>query len=1548
MYFPVTTPINPSPLSDFAPEEKKSPADIRGLMEVFEVATPQTRDEILSRLETDYAGGEVEAKGITTERLGSASAMVDEALASGADPTALRASLASLVQKTDEVGKGKATLESYLLANQPGTSEYDIRFNSNREVMRKKLEDRIKSFDDQSWAGTGWDFFDRYINRMVGQTYEDVTNRTARLGTQLIDIAMMEPAEAEKAFDEYLKGVEEEGVLSGDNYFAYLQAMRELDGLGTNKDAAEDLLFGTVDIVTGGTAALLSKAGQKAARAAAGRIGRVANIQGPSEAGRVASELIRKQDDVEAIIETGTDLINPGSVLGSSIVTRARLAHLRTSSTIPASVLPESGTSEGLARLTHFGSPATGHQVFSTAAPTPSVFAQAAALRTARQVMTPPASAPVSAMPVAAGVLRSNQLLNRINDLKQAGWFARDIDDAALQTRVQEITSAYQKRTARPIFNATVRTPLFEDHIAVVQFGTLEGRPFTDISSAEKFGNNLSSKVDQASFEVVQVDPLDEAAGYVIQFEERVKKMGAAQAIDTSYTIDPLRRMLAKTMVSSSVLDDLKNYARAAQGEAGFAAVMQEAKVWSKKINAISADSQWTLQEIFRQLRDGIDADIKDYYTPQEFEQNFMRIHPEHRVPTEAEMDAWDAVLAFDDATYFMKASQLLNKFSEAGFKAITVGDDSRFIAKRVRFDDIPENATVLEVGGSAFTKDQLRTQANRGDNIWVLTDGIGTNGDIKYILNPDKVGILHYGDVLGRNAGGRRVYREKFFVVAEGPNGSAAKITARTEKDAKIARIQIQNILDGIKAGDDNLDDLVRKNNDWDPSVDSHAAFTKWASDNNLDLGARIAYKADNGVLSGVDAIPGMNSLTWGERLAMQQSRSNVALPSYGGSMPNVEDPISAIGEHFTTAAHRLTNNAAVRQGIDGWVKGVLKATDSSGWVIPPEAIATGDYSLMFQQARRQGDPTDLQNKFGDLKQIIENRHNLTQAVGTDQWLDHKVRELGAWILDADAGLKKALMDNKPVRFIGGHLVDNGSPANNLLKLGFGSAFGFWNVSQFMVQAIHGAVMVPIVGSTTQAGKALALLPMIRLSTVSWGTSTGRLLAERTAKALGVSKQEYEELITFVRDSGRAVVDQEVLELGTLSGTGITRSGGNHAPPSAVNAAMRKAGQMGSALYNNSLMFYRAGEKFTRLSTLTTAFFEYKKKFPGGSALTDEAREWIMRRDQALGFHMTSAGRGQWQQGLGRFPTQWMAYGFRSMESVFFGRDLSKTERAKAAFAISALWGANGFGQEWVADWAGEKWGVDPESETYTLMKYGVIDALLDGADLDFSVSDRLAPFKGLMDVFSDTSEKSIYEAVGGASAGIAGNALSGFMGMMSGFFNGQYQYAREDFERALRTPSAIDGAFKAYGILKNGYLRSKTGYKYEAFVDETDALLVAMGFTPNSVAEENSRRNRAFRDNKERQDFNKRVSRRFDSAMALFEQGSEDSISAGRQMLRDIDLEIQTSDLSVYEQQQLRRNLLKEKDGAMVREAERLMKADKAFASRAIESRVLNRGNN
>lgn len=1644
-----------------------------------------TSDEIDRLSQTNPDAPAIRARQLMSEKIPSAGSVIDEGLEMNLSGRHIATNIYDKVEKAQKVTEIRPNADSLYVALDKHTKARDLNWTSNRSMFERKLKTRMaeKGYNDQGWISTGWDFMDYYMLRSPGTNYEDITDRTGRLGLSLSQMADLPPAEAEKAMDEYLEGIEAEGVATSNNRFAWQQAMREFDSLGYNYAADDDLVLGVGGAVLDIASLGASSAVRSVARQSASKFSRRANAQGPKAAGDMIETAVENSNDATAIVEGGTDLINPSrsveisgpnnpvisgtptqaandpsfvpnlrdrlskykvseveeavnkippSVLNEGIsednidliediirnpdwtvdqalyvhegrvprtsfrdrLSRFTLEDLQVAGTKIKGLNPEDGLSGENLRLienyfghnlptegelnkffgrrtvrtdvggvTSVGGGVSTFRGVATAsansvkppkvmnlptAPTGMPTGTTVINRGKVAVAVPPPSASVPAVPTAARALTRKTLLESIEEVVKKGYAGRAIDEDAIKGRAADLVSKYTQRTSHPVFNTRIANGIFHNKSVVVEFGTPSGAPFNTPQAAQTWLDNLADKEMKARGIVAQVDGANPDAGYVVHFEHQMRQMSdvlsdgtvrGAPAIDISRDLHGIQHLIARGLASSVATDDARNAVRAQLGEAAGTNFRAYAMELGKVINKIDANAEWTINQILRDLRDGPDADIKDYYDEAEFSQKFMAKHPDRRLPNQKEIDAYNAVISIDEADWFMSADNLMQKFVNAGFETISFSD-SRQLAKKASVQKLEPSDTVMFVDPrSGISHHVNHADIQSTDSLWELAMPFGTTNPVRFILNPSSVGPVRHGDVLGRNAGGRRTYKGNYFVTVESPDGViAAKVVAQTQKQADLARDQLGKILEEARTGSTNMDEVVRANNAWNPSIDSYTAFSKWAADNDVDLRGAVSSKANRGRVesqltakSGFIPVP---ELTWGERLAIANSRSNRPLQEFGGGTAFTEDPLTSIGKHYAQSANAVANQAAIRQGIDSWVRQVIElGSERSGYVIPPDVLNTGDFTAMYLAAQEVGQNTSQTRRLKELKTIIESRHNIAQSESIDSWLSAKTVELGEWVLDSKFG------NSKPLQFIGGKIIENDSPMNLLLKMGFGAVFGFANLSQFAMQASHGILMIPFISHSAAGTKALFLTPAFRAYLASEGTKTGRLLKERVIKELGVDEGTFVQLIEFMKLSGRSIVGNEVLELGTVNAGGITRKSWGGMPPSARNKAVQAMSKGVGKAYDASFFAYRAGEQYSRTASLTTAFFEYKSKFPTGNPLSDEGIAWITRRDHTLSFNMTNSARATFQQGLGRFPTQWLSYPFRAMESIFIGKNLTPRERAMTAFAAIPLWGSAGLGMDHYTDAMSERFGLTPDDPFYTAMRDGLVDGLLDGVGLDISVTDRLSPIKGILDLVRDSGDQSLMETLAGPSGTIIGGGAAALWNTLGNFAAGKPEFATEDFLRTLRTVSTADYLTKAAQIYQYGYMRSKTGYLYEADFDAIDAAIVAAGFSPQQVHEINSARTLTFRLDAELGDFRKSLQPRMAS---VHEAIRLEDYEAAKGMLTDMELEIELSGFSLFHKQNLRKSLLNAQDSNVQRMITDLIKAGRRTRADALEQRT------
>jgi len=107
------------------------------------------------------------------------------------------------------------------------------------------------------------------------------------------------------------------------------------------------------------------------------------------------------------------------------------------------------------------------------------------------------------------------------------------------------------------------------------------------------------------------------------------------------------------------------------------------------------------------------------------------------------------------------------------------------------------------------------------------------------------------------------------------------------------------------------------------------------------------------------------------------------------------------------------------------------------------------------------------------------------------------------------------------------------------------------------------------------------------------------------------------------------------------------------------------RAKKVGAAIWEQGLKPFNFGESTAKTNAFVAAALEFKKKFPEQSLLSEAGRNAVVRRTETLTNNMSTTSRSALQSGVGKVPTQWMNYFFRTMEQVFVGRDLTGLERA-------------------------------------------------------------------------------------------------------------------------------------------------------------------------------------------------------------------------------------------------------------------------------------------
>lgn len=1103
--------------------------------------------------------------------------------------------------------------------------------------------------------------------------------------------------------------------------------------------------------------------------------------------------------------------------------------------------------------------------------------------------------------------VRDNRITNQISEYFQSGAFGRTIDEGALKALGDRVAASIAKRTSNRLYDVT---PVVDDGLGMYTVGARFGRakdgmPFKAMPDGTPSAS-LLRKARETGGEVIPVDPTDTRKGFVLEYRERLNIASAVEALDTNLNIandfvrNTIGRVFNNQLIASSTARDNQLVATLAQmSGAAQAGVKKIVEPEIKKINALSFRERQTLEAVMTQLRDGADAALRRQYTDEEFALRYQAAHPRNELPSQKVLDAYESAVTLEQADYLLKVSSAMQRFVQKGYgQSIEVNPGVFSPAKKVKVTDISDDAKIMnsKAGpGNWLLKSELdEMDAN---NLWRIANPVD---DIEFVVAPSNVRLIDPVDVMGYNPGGSRTNPlANYFITISGEGRTRVKalMTTFSEKQAKLAVDQIRAIQKGIREGASDIDDIIRRNNDWNPDIQDAEDFRRFAADEGWDLSrGNVGIKGRNDTI--IDGEVGNSDLYSGMRASdyidNDLRRNDRVLTDFGGGKAYNEDPISSVVAQFQNSAFTLANRAYTHNATVGWVKAAMRS-GRSDWFEHLGNVNPNDYEFLFRNARITGND-NFAIRMRELRQINMNRLNMKDdAARSFEAFGQKMRE---FVFDTT-----------------GKKFDRFDPVSALLNVGFQSAFGFFAVAQLAMQSWQVVNIMAI--APTHAFKATAHANVVRGLLQVTDPAARKLGIQRLAKSADMSVKEAEEWLWYIQTSGRAVVDGDAIVKGTGVGIGINRYGGQVLNSEATKAALFNIQKYGGKALDKGLFFFNFGERISRIAGMNTAILEFKAANPGVSILTDSARRWITKREQDLTFNMDTASRARFQQGAMAVPTQWLSYSFRAMEQVFVGRNLGKWERARLGAVLMPMFGLAGFGMQSFADNVAEtineksgKQVVDPTSPWYIGLKYGLVDGIGAWAGVDIATSERMAPMGAFTDLYRKVTQDNVIGAVGGPSGEITASLFEAVFGAAGNLYHGRDVMLTESVLKVLRQPSGIDAQAKAIGILNNGIYRSKNGVVHPAEMGVTDAIVAATGFTPLAVNEFYATKNKMFNDRRAYSRFRAQINRDTELVFRLL-QGNDRDKERAIQLVDELHSKIALSGFSERDMIDLRKSV-------------------------------------
>lgn len=282
--------------------------------------------------------------------------------------------------------------------------------------------------------------------------------------------------------------------------------------------------------------------------------------------------------------------------------------------------------------------------------------------------------------------------------------------------------------------------------------------------------------------------------------------------------------------------------------------------------------------------------------------------------------------------------------------------------------------------------------------------------------------------------------------------------------------------------------------------------------------------------------------------------------------------------------------------------------------------------------------------------------------------------------------------------------------------------------------------------------------------------------------------------------------------------------------------------------------VFFREGERITRLTGFNTAYREWKAANPG-KAFDRKAFQAVMRRQDDLTVNMTRASNAHWQNAAGGIlsvPTQFYTYQTRLME-LMLGKRLSSGEKARVLLAYSALYGVPvGVSGTALGVWP---WyedirqgmlerGLDFPNTAVEVLHKGIVSTMLHLATgKEYNWGEAYGP-SGIS-LFKDIlSSESFLEIVLGASGSTMSELVKTSMPVIDSLSavirepsNGGLEVLAEDFIDFTRNISSVNNAAKLfYAVNQAKYISKRENYLTDP--SALDGVFMGIfGFSPQDV---------------------------------------------------------------------------------------------------------------
>ena len=1316
---------------------------------------------------------------------------IDQDYEDGVSPEEASERAADRIAREQDMTASEYIFNQSLVQANPDVNPYAARVIANTEIFDRLMAEKFDE-NEQGLFSKILTFLDVNILREITiGSIENLTYRSNREGRDIQDAFLtLTPREFEDWAKDYIEERSNEGVFSEDSIWNLYKIANDEQFLGNSPYAHFDAVMGAADAY--GISAIGARTVGSLGRSRRA-VDAIAEVAGEVEAGAALGRFVEREGIMTDKIMAGRANVDASldPVAGASTLRRPSPVTYRNQARKPE--LFEK--LEAINKSGHFG------EYLPEA--------------TIRQLADEAADSIIKGTSD-VGIRLSRVIDEGSNDYKIRVTFGKEGTGGAFPTR-----AAAEKIASRDPALTVVKATDVPDAIPVVDNDLIR-------AGVEQIRRQNGRTADSDALDL-QLDALDDAVGYFIQVEKRLDLTGAGDMAEVVQRADTVTNLLRNIQSGDTKNLGPRVGAKIMQAEAKISDIPALFKPYRKAVSSLRKQEQVNLRDFFERLRDG---DLS-YMRAAPDGSSFKALYAEAygQFPSDKVIRAYTAVLDVSDTAWHISSSARLKQVVNEGGEVLELVDDYVDLGYRTPLSSIPEDELVLDVTSGM----SMRPSEISGDAIVfkvpdTFAEHLYVTG-VRQARQPNKLDVMPY------NVGGPRDNSDMRWFVGSATettlaSGNTVNSAFKTilgsfgQKQAKTAVRQLNNITRKVKelldaAAVNNLQDLrltakqteemnalIRRNNDWNPNITDFSDLLRVGAKHRFRFTEEFAAKARDEKITIKDAgtDPSLTKLgSFGDLVnsRINMRRRDTPLMNYGGGQAVNANPISAIADQFGSEVYKYANAAATKDAMEGWVK-LARTTDA---VTLPAGIGADDYQGLIRGAvvSTAGDSKDIAG------QLLEQQNILLRRMG-----EH-TRISRGWEKFTKSATEAIFSGSR--QWIKLDLTKT-DVSSRLLQVGFYSKFGFYNPDQFLLQGLHSLTIVA--ASPIHGARALMLGAPVRMI-ASLPDDAARVAIKRAAATKIATEEELTNIVRYIKESGRANIDNQIVELQGAATYG------------SASSLLGRAAQGARKLLDASTLPFRAGESITRVMSMTTAVLEHGSKRVGEDAFSPTGLRWIANREQDLSFRMTTSGKGAWTQGPARVPAQWLSFSFRALENITIGRDFTVGEKLRMAAVMGPLWGLTGMGLGSTAGFITEKMGLDPDDpeavKFYNDIKYGLGDHLIgEFLGVDTAYGERVAPLGQLADVFSGLFDDSIVETLGGPSGSILNDIWSGLTRTLSSGKGRRRYIFNEDLEYTLRNISTYDKVLKIKELIFTGQYQSRTN-RQAAGTFEGDERMSAAG---------------------------------------------------------------------------------------------------------------------